>query len=221
MKKRLIAKIFQVFSLMILMFPVCLSYVETEIVFDRQMVWNEKKSDGSDSDVVIVQSSEQFSKEVINNQRPVLIRISSQKNTTLKTQFQILAEQTPSVDFVFMNLSTSGELIRAIMMKAQVSQISIPFFLFFKGGSLIHIRSYDTEKMGETKIKQSRELKLREIESDLKRLIKKRFFEQPLMKKLKSKPKSKPTLPKAVKPKKVEPEGFWQKIQKWKNWIFG
>jgi hypothetical protein len=202
----------------------CLAHVETELVFDKQMIWNEKKSDGSDSDVMIVQSSEQFSKEAINNKKPVIIKISSQKNTTLKVQFQSLAEQIPAVDFICMDLSVSGELIRAIMMKAQVSQISIPFFLFFKDGSLIHIRSYDTGKKGENKTKEAREKKLREIESDLKKLIKKRFFESPIEKKKSPKPNNdskKPLKDKPEKPEKIESEGFWQKLQSWKKWILG
>ena len=225
MRKKLTIKFCQIFAAAVVTtFYGCLAHVETELVFDRQMIWNEKKADGSDSYVMIVQSSEQFAQKIINNPKPVLIKVSSQKNTTLKNQFQNLAEQISAVDFVRMDLSASGELIRAIMMKAEISQISIPFFLFFKGGSLIHIRSYDTGEKGDKKNKEARERKLKEIEGDLKKLIKKRFFEQPPKEKPKKKPKScppkiKPTKP--AKPKKVEPEGFWQKLQNLKKWIFG
>lgn len=101
---------------------------------------SEKTAQGFNSKVVMIKDMRQFSSEVVNNQKPVVVKIFSNKsaNSQMKPVYQSLADQIGDVvSFAAINLDMSHQIKLMLQKILGFDEAQLPLIIFFKNGQMI------------------------------------------------------------------------------------
>lgn len=115
------------------------AHVAQEMLFSDLLMQHEKKTDGTASRVKIIEGPTQFYREVLENKKPVVVKVFSQgSGFFVHSMYHHVAESFQGkISFVSMDISQNEEIIRAIMMRLRLLQVNLPIFLLFKNRTLV------------------------------------------------------------------------------------
>ncbi|MFH1644515.1 MAG: hypothetical protein ABIA74_05060 [bacterium] len=101
---------------------------------------HENNSFGYESNVVFIKDLPQFAAQVVNNPRPVIVKIISNKtlNSEMKPVYQSLADQLSDVIFFgAINTDLSHQLKLMLQKILGFDEAQLPLIVFFKNGQMI------------------------------------------------------------------------------------
>lgn len=101
---------------------------------------HENNNKGLRSDVALIKDSDQFIAQVVNNPKPVIIKIFSNttENTPMKTVYQSLANKIGDVVFfASINTDLSHQLKTMLQNILGFDEKQLPLIIFFKEGQMI------------------------------------------------------------------------------------
>jgi hypothetical protein len=117
------------------------AYAPKEMLFSTvNFVENGKKPDGSSGCVLRVMGAQQFGAQVLKSKLPVVVKVWTEHGERFQKDqalYQDVAENyKKSVSFVSLSMSENEDVIKFLMRKLKISQVSLPLYLFFKEGAL-------------------------------------------------------------------------------------
>ncbi len=124
-------------------FSIVLAYQPYEPFFtdDLEIISFEKKTDGEFSKVGIIQDLPQFSRWIINNKLPVVLRLTAKEckqEDQMKQIFQNFAEATVNKYFcAVVNVDSNIEVALMFKRVFHYTKAQLPMVLFFKNGKMI------------------------------------------------------------------------------------
>ena len=136
--------VFTIVSSLVFLFlfnSVLQAYQPKELLFNSiSLVEREKRLDGKTSTVVRLRGVEQFGKRVLKSNMPVVVKVWAQKGTMFEkdqVSFHDVADTYKgAVSFVSLGISENEDVVRFIMTKLKLKEVSLPVYLFFKDGVL-------------------------------------------------------------------------------------
>jgi thioredoxin-like negative regulator of GroEL len=129
------------FLLVFVSFNFLQAYQPKELLFSTaSFVEREKKSDGTESSVVRLRGVQQFGEKVLKSKMPVVVKVWAKKGKLFKEDQknyqEVASKYRGSVSFVSLGISENEEVLRFLMAKLKVKEVTLPLLLFFKDGSL-------------------------------------------------------------------------------------
>lgn len=133
--------IFLIFSIF------CLLKLFSSVQKEANLVWTslsflsfEKDDKGQDSKVVLIRDFGQFSKQIVNNPRPSIVRIYDKRisQDNMKENFQSLAgELSDFILFAAIDTNSSRQLTMLLQKILGFQPDQLPMIIFFKNGQMI------------------------------------------------------------------------------------
>ena len=112
------------------------SYVPCEFLFNDFLVTYQERLDGSRSKVLLINDFAQFDRKVIHSSVPVVVKVVSGGESLLaRAAYQGVADLFAGrVVFVLANMKDVVGVVRMIMSRLRIRQVSLPVLMFFSSG---------------------------------------------------------------------------------------
>jgi len=127
------------FILLFMQFFCMHAYVVQEYLFDYLVVSDGRRFESGGGHVITVRDSNSFYRDVVQNVQPTVVKVvAGVENSNLQSIYHEVAEDFwGRVSFVSVSIADVVDIIRMIMVRLGIEQITLPLFLFFKQGTLI------------------------------------------------------------------------------------